>query len=130
MARAVLEGVAFNLRMILEILGKYTKVGDLIMIGGGTKGTTWLQIFADVWRHPLMVPRYLKEATSIGAAICGGVGIGAYPDFSAAEKLNPPVRTIEPDAEKSDIYDNLYKIFRDAYTQLKPVYKSLALAAR
>ncbi|MDR3077051.1 MAG: FGGY-family carbohydrate kinase [Synergistaceae bacterium] len=126
MARAVLEGVAFNLRMILEILGNYTKVGDLVMIGGGTKGETWLQILADVWRHPLMVPQYLEEATSFGAAVCGGIGIGAYPDFLVAEKFNPPVKVIEPDERKSDIYDKLYAIFRDAYTQLKPIYKSLA----
>jgi xylulokinase len=126
MARAVLEGVAFNLRMILEILGNFTEVGDLIMIGGGTTGATWLQIFADVWRRALKVPRYLEEATSIGAAICGGIGVGAYADFSVAEKLNPPIKVIEPDAEKSDIYDRLYEVFRDAYTQLKPIYKSLA----
>jgi xylulokinase len=126
MARAVLEGVAFNLRMILEILGNYTKVGDLVMIGGGTKGDVWLQILADVWRHPLMVPQYLEEATSIGAAICGGIGIGAYPDFLVAEKFNPPVRVIEPDESKSDIYDKLYKIFGEAYLRLKPIYKSLA----
>jgi xylulokinase len=126
MARAVLEGVAFNLRIILEILGNYTKVGDLVMIGGGVKGETWLHILADVWRHPLMLPQYLEEATSFGAAICGGIGIGVYPDFQVAEKFNPPVRIIEPDENKSDVYDKLYAIFRDAYLQLKPVYKSLA----
>jgi xylulokinase len=130
MARAVLEGVAFNLRTILEILGNYTEIGNLTMIGGGTKGAAWLEIFADVWRRTLEVPRYLEEATSIGAAICGGIGVGAYADFSVAEKLNPPVKVIEPDAEKSDIYDKLYEVFRDAYTQLKPIYKSLAGVAR
>ena len=130
MARAVLEGVAFNLRIILEILGHYTPVGDMVMIGGGVKGKTWLQIFADVWRRPLIVPQYLEEATSLGAAICGGIGIGAYPDFLVAEKLNPPERIIEPDESKSDIYDKLFVIFRDAYLRLKPIYKSLADFAR
>jgi xylulokinase len=130
MARAVLEGVAFNLRIILDILNGYEKIGGLIMTGGGTKGAAWLQIMADVWQRTLTVPQYLEEATSIGAAICGGVGTGAYPDFTVAEKLNPPVKEIKPDPEKEKIYDGLYRIFKDAYAGLKPIYKSLAEMAR
>lgn len=126
MARAVLEGVGFNLKIILDILEKYDIVRDIIMIGGGTKGETWLQILADIWQKPLLVPQYLEEATSMGAAICGGVGIGAYPDFLVAEKLNKPVKTIEPNKESAPVYNQIYGIFCDTYRQLKPIYQSLA----
>jgi len=72
------------------------------------------------------VPEYLEEATSMGAAICGGVGVGAYKDISIAETLNKPVRRIEPDKDTAKVYSELYEIFLDTYRQLKPIYKSLA----
>ena len=126
MARAVLEGVGFNLKAILDIFNEDSPVENVTMIGAGVKGDVWLQILADIWQRPLLVPRYLEEATSMGAAICGGVGVGIYDDFSVAEEMNMPVRCIEPDAGNAGVYDELYKVFTKAYTQLKPIYRSLA----
>ncbi len=96
------------------------------MIGGGTKGDTWLQILADIWQKPLLIPRYLEEATSMGAAICAGVGIGVFNSFAAAEKLNRPERVIEPDRSLAGGYARVYAVFREAYDRLKPIYQSLA----
>lgn len=127
-ARAVLEGVGFNLKAILNILGKGVDIEEIIMIGGGAKGDTWLQILADIWQKPLNVPQYLEEATSMGAAICGGVGIGAYPDYLVAEKLNKTVKTIIPRKENAAVYDRMYGLFNEAYNQLKPIYKSMSEA--
>ncbi len=126
MARAVLEGVGFNLKIILDILEEYAKIEDVIMIGGGTKGETWLQILSDIWQKPLLVPQYLEEATSMGAAICGGVGIGAYPDFLVAEKLNKPIKEIKPNKDLAETYSRMYSLFSDSYNQLKPIYQRLA----
>ena len=126
MARAVLEGVGFNLKIIMDILEKYDGINDVVMIGGGTKGDTWLQILADIWQKPLLIPQYLEEATSMGAAICGGVGIGVFDGFFVAEELNKPIRVIESNKEYADVYARYYKVFRDAYTQLKPIYEELA----
>ena len=126
MARAVLEGVGFNLKTIFDIFNDASPVDDIVMIGAGVKSDIWLQILSNIWQRPLLVPKYLEEATSMGAAICGGVGVGVYSDFSVAEELNKPVRRIEPDKEHADLYSELYSIFTDAYTQLKPVYQSLA----
>ncbi len=126
MARAVLEGVGYNLKTILDILEQYDKIEDVIMIGGGTKGRLWLQILSDIWQKPLSVPRYLEEATSMGAAICGGVGIGAYPDFTVAEQLNRPVDFLSPDPSKAGMYETAYGFFRRAYDRLKPLYQDMA----
>jgi len=126
MARAVLEGVGFNLRLILDIFEESAPIDDIIMIGAGVKGDIWLQILSNIWQRPLLVPGFLEEATSMGAAICGGVGVGIFNDFSVAEKMNKPVRCIEPDKTVTKAYNNLYRVFREAYMQLKPVYQSLA----
>jgi xylulokinase len=130
MARAVLEGVGCNLKIILNILENYAAVEEIVMIGGGAQGEIWLQIFADLWQKPLIVPQYLEEATSMGAAICGGVGIGAYSNFLVAEKFNKPVKTITPDKNNAEVYERIYGLFCETYHRLKPIYKSLASLAR
>ena len=126
MARAVLEGVGYNLKIILDILEEYCAIKDIIMIGGGVKGEIWLQILADIWQKPLLVPQYLEEATSMGAAICAGVGIGAYQDFQVAKRLNKTARVIQPDTCKAEIYSKMHELFCETYHRLKPIYKSLA----
>jgi len=127
-ARAVLEGVAFNLRIILEILEKGTKngIGEVILIGGGAKGDVWLQTLADVWQKPLAVPVFREEATSLGAAICGGVGIGAFEDFRVINKFNKIEKTIQPNAALAEKYLALFSIFDESYEGMKGVYKKLA----
>lgn len=126
MARAVMEGVGFNLRAILESLQEQVPVEALTMIGGGTKGRLWLQILSDIWQKPLSLPAYREEATSLGAAVCGGVGIGLYPDYHVAASMNPKVEELQPSREMSIRYQALYDAFNAAYAALKPVYCKLS----
>jgi xylulokinase len=141
-SRAILEGVGFNLKLILDILeselpgpGKGGP-GDLsppdpaaepvTMIGGGAKGETWLRILADIWQRPLAVPAYTEDATSLGAAVCGGIGLGAFKDFSVVKSFNPRLRVIEPRRDLAEPYRRLYAIFNRAYDQLAGVFHELA----
>jgi len=126
MARAVLEGVGFNLKVILDILEARQKTESLILIGGGAKGKVWPQILADIWGKPLKLPIYSEEATSLGAAVCGGVGIGMYPDYRVVKKFNRIVDIVRPDAARTEIYGRYYEIFDQAYEALRPVYERLA----
>ena len=125
MTRAVMEGVAFNLRLILEALDREDKIAQIRMIGGGANGKAWLQILADIWNKPIDIPVYLSEATSLGAAICAGVGIGMYPDFKVVHQINSIRETIQPNAKSKSCYDRLYEIFNLSYQQLKPIYQQL-----
>lgn len=125
-SRAVLEGVGFNLKVILDILEKQQSIDELILIGGGAKGQIWLRILADIWQKRILVPKYREEATSMGAAICGGVGVGMYESFKAAEKLNPVEKVIEPDPALKERYGMLYDIFNDTYAALEKSYGQLA----
>lgn len=124
-SRAILEGVGYNLKVILDILQKKQEIAELILIGGGAKGRLWLQILADIWQKRILVPAYLEEATSMGAAVCAGVGIGMYPDFSVMEKFNRIESVIEPNAENAGLYDEMYGIFNASYEALCDVYGRL-----
>ena len=127
-SRAMLEGVAFALKDILGILEQGTPGGlsEIVLIGGGAKAEVWLQILADIWQKTLLVPIYREEATSLGAAVCGGVGIGAFEDFGAISKFNRIEKTIKPNPAHAEKYGALYSIFDDSYQSLREIYKKLA----
>jgi xylulokinase len=123
--RSVLEGVAFNLKVIKDIFEKFVPINDIILIGGGAKGRVWVQIMADIWQKTILIPEYLEEATSMGAAVCGGVGIGAFPDFTVVSRFNEIKAVIRPREEYREVYGRLYQVFNRAYEALVPVYGML-----
>jgi xylulokinase len=95
------------------------------VIGGGAKSALWRQILADVLGIPVQKLELLEEATSLGAAIAGGVGVGVLPDFAAAQRIVKVSETLEPRKEARDVYDTQYETFKDAYAALVPIYPKL-----
>ncbi|HOT92754.1 MAG TPA: xylulokinase [Anaerolineae bacterium] len=127
MLRAVLEGVTMNLCLTLDAFREQgARVDAMRLIGGGAKGRLWNQIMADVYGLPIHRLALLDEATSMGAALAGGVGVGLYPGFEMATTMNPSVETIEPNPRAQAVYAELYPLFQETYKALVPVYKRLA----
>ncbi|HEY5562969.1 MAG TPA: xylulokinase [Clostridiaceae bacterium] len=125
MYRSVLEGVGYNLKVIMDVFNEEMPLKEVIVIGGGAKSKVWLQILADIWQKNILVPKFLEEATSMGAAICGGVGIKAFPDFKVINKFNKIDYEIFPRLEYKERYDKLFKLFNDTYEALIPIYRKL-----
>ncbi|MBI3360116.1 MAG: xylulokinase [Chloroflexi bacterium] len=124
--RAVLEGISMNLRTILQsFLDAGAKIDEITLIGGGVKGALWRRILADVFGRPVLVPRLLDEATSLGAAVAGGVGVGLFEDFSAVNRFIEIVDRHEPDPAARAVYDRVYPAFLAAYDALVPVFDRL-----
>jgi len=130
MTRAVLEGVGYNLKVILDILRTQYPMETLTMIGGGAKGMTWLRILSDIWQTKLELPLYREEATSMGAAVAGGVSIGLYKDYSVIERMNPVTESVEPNAALRDTYARTFDLFNETYEALKPIYARMAQEKR
>ena len=127
LTRAVLEGVVLNQRIILDALeSQGARVDEMCVIGGGAQSSLWLQIMADLYGKRVLKPRLLQEATSLGAAIAGGVGVGLFKDFRAAEKMIQIVDTHDPDPEAHERYERLYAVFQSAYRALVPVFEEIA----
>jgi len=125
--RAVLEGITMNLRVILDAFRQQgTRIDAMRVIGGGASGRIWNQIMADVYGMPVHRLAILEEATSMGAALVGGVGVGLYPDFSMIETMNHIAGTVLPDPKAQAIYDRMYPIFNKIYTALVPIYEDIA----
>ncbi|MCE5258348.1 MAG: xylulokinase [Chloroflexi bacterium] len=127
MTRAVLEGVAFNLRLILDAFREQGAVfPSLRIIGGGARSALWRQIMADILEVPLQRPRLLAEATSLGAAVAAGVGVGLFKGYEAASELVPLEPGEQPDPTTYPRYRELYALFARAYHALEPIYTALA----
>jgi xylulokinase len=127
MIRAVLEGITYNLRVILEALQPQDEpFASMRVIGGGANSAVWRQILADIYGLPVQRTHLLAEATSLGAALAGGIGIGLYPDIYLAETLTPIVDTTLPNPALKPRYDRAYAFFNHAYEAFLPLYTELA----
>ena len=128
MARAVLEGVTLNLRLILDALcSQGLSIPAMRLIGGGARLPLWRQILADVLGLPILLPDLLAEATSLGAAIAGGIGVGLYPDFSVARRFVQTHPAEQPDPERQARYATLRPGFQAAYRALTPLVQAASV---
>ncbi|MCL2056870.1 MAG: xylulokinase [Oscillospiraceae bacterium] len=119
MMRAVMEGVGYNLKIILDIISRENPAEKITAIGGGAKSGVWVQILADIWQKPIEVLEYTEEATSMGAAICAGKAIGAFSGFDQIYSCNRPVKLVKPRAENAVTYSKLYGLFGKLYNALE-----------
>ncbi len=127
LTRAVLEGVAFNLKLILDaLLSQGMEVDAMRLIGGGARSPVWRQILADVYNLPILRLSLDAEATALGAAVAGGIGVGLFPDFSVVRDIVPATPAEQPDPGRHAHYQALYELFQQTYAALEPIYERLA----
>jgi len=125
--RAVLEGVTMNLRVILDAFrAQGTDIDAMRLIGGGARGAAWNQIMANVYGLPVQRLDILEEATSMGAALVGGVAVGIYPDFDMIHQMNAIAATILPEPAAQASYERMLPIFNRLYEALLPAYADIA----
>jgi D-xylulose kinase len=126
--RAVLEGVAFEIRKNMEV---FKEIGitpkELKLTGGGSRSDLWNQIFTDVLGIAC-VRNVIEEATSLGAAILAASGAGLFPDIArAAENLCKIDKKWLPHEDRSNFYEKMYKFSYRLYNFLEEnsLYKKL-----
>ena len=95
------------------------------MIGGGARNKIWQQILCDIFNVPVNVPNYLEEATSMGAAITAGVGVGAFDSFDVVDKFIKITDRNLPDRENNEKYRKTKELFEEAYISLVPLFEKL-----
>ena len=126
--RAILEGIAYALREATERVESRsaTRVTELRVAGGGSQSDAAMQLTADVFGLPAARP-HVYEASGLGAAIDGAVGLGLHPDFpTAVREMTRLGRTFEPNPEARATYDRLYReVYRAMYERLRPLYTKI-----
>ncbi len=127
MTRAIYEGVAYNLRWVLDSMDELYRFrpDPLRVIGGGARGRPWLQIIADVTGRTLESVAHPQEAGAIGAGLLAAVGLGVYPSVEAVKSRLQPDFVARPNPALLPVYDPLYDAFRETYRSLRGLYRRL-----
>ena len=124
--RAVLEGVCFHLRWMLERQAKKVPTSDLVrFVGGGALSPVTAQILADVTGRTVQTTASPQNAGSVGAAAVAAVGLGIAPDLDAVGTLIPPERTFTPNPGNRAAYDKNYAVFQKLYAANKAHFRAL-----
>lgn len=120
MLRACMEGVALSLRHNLEIAEEAgAEVDVLRAMGGSANSLLWTQIKADITGKQIVVPSS-DTATTLGAAILAGVGVGFYESYEEAVALTvKETRSHTPNKENKEVYDKTYETYLQLYESLK-----------
>ncbi len=126
MARSVLEGITMNLGYIVNIFRQHVPIETITVIGGGAQSAFWRQMMADIYDCKIETLNFQEEATSMGAAVIGGVGAGLLPGFEVINRFIKVVDSVEPNSENQKRYRQLQPIFEQTYLSLKEVYGKLA----
>jgi xylulokinase len=120
--RSVMEGVTLNLGIILDIFRARTPISQITVIGGGAKGDVWRRIMADVYQAEILMPDYLEEATSMGAAIIGGVGCGVFKDFDVADRFIRITDRVRADPGTAAVYAQAKALLNESYDSLAHLF--------
>ena len=120
MLRAVLEGICFHLRWMLEVQEKKTKTSEPIrFVGGGALSPVTCQMLADITGRTIETVENTKDVGAIGAAMLAAVGSGAFTSLSDAAKLVAVNGTYRPDPSTKAVYDRNFRVFRKLYAANK-----------
>ena len=110
--RAGMEGVALNLRLRLDLLRKYTRLEDeILLVGGAARSRLYLRILADAFNTRIVKTNIDQDAGALGAAALAAVGCGLWDGFEKIDEIHKTVEVVEPDRANNQVYEKLLPVF-------------------
>ncbi|HEX7555009.1 MAG TPA: gluconokinase [Leptolinea sp.] len=125
-SRALIEGVAFRLKSIYNVLKENGEdIQQIRTSGGFTKSRLWLQIVSSALNHDLVIPEW-GETSSLGAALWVLLGDGVVFSIENLGDLIPIRESYQPVSKDVDTYNHLYDIYSGLYQALRPSFDQIA----
>jgi xylulokinase len=126
MGRAVLEGVAFNLRWVLERVDRFAKrkSSHVVFYGGGALSALWSQILADILKVPVHQVKDPEYAATRGNALLGFHRLGMLELESIGQHI-PIAAVHEPRPELAPLYDAMFTQFVRVFRKNRDVFHAL-----
>ena len=130
LCRALVEGIAFRLKNLQEIL---TEVGvdirEITASGGFTQSDFWLQVVTDALNREVVVPRW-GETSCRGAAFWAMLAAGKAKNLEALAEYVPPGKACSPNRATAALYDRIYPLHIKLYQALKDNFNDVARLQR
>ncbi|MBQ7669224.1 MAG: hypothetical protein IJS45_00715 [Clostridia bacterium] len=113
-ARAVMEGVAFEARSVLEEFSRAgMKIDRLMMTGGAAKSDVWTKIVGNITGCTILRPTE-RETCCLGAAETAFVGAGVYPDYDACRRVMVKTEPLGENAgDEIVFYNEKYERYKE-----------------
>ena len=112
-AKAVLEGIAMEMRLAEEAIAEVAELGDTVrFVGGGASGKALLSVFADVWNKNIEKSSVGRQCATLGAAALAFVACGIWKDYNVLYALHKVEGHFQPNAKNASIYNTLMQRFR------------------
>ena len=114
--RAVLEGVCYALKEVLEIVeDSEHPIGQIQVSGGFTGSQFWMQMLANITQKQVCVMQ-TEDASAIGAVHLALKSLGIISDYASLE--HPHGNLIQP-SDHSSLYQRNFFIYKKIYPNLK-----------
>jgi len=128
--RAMMEGIAYEIRKILETLAEVgIEPRELVLMGGGAKTPTWARIKANVLKKEVIIPEILDAALAGDAALVSyATGLSASFEEAVARFFRERGR-IKPDPKVAEIYDKYYALYEKLVSSVESLYTELSQIA-
>jgi xylulokinase len=126
LSRAVLEGVAFNARWLLDAVEGFVRrpFPSLRILGGGAQSDLWCQIHADVLGRRLERVAEPTYGNLRGAALFAAISLERM-SLDDVRGLVRVTDTFEPDTAARTVYEPMYAEFKQFYSRLHASYARL-----
>jgi xylulokinase len=117
--RALLEGVAMEMRLNVEILDRAgLRIREFLAIGGGAKNRALTQLKADVLDRPITTLA-VTEAGCLGVALLAcAADTGAKPQDLAGTWVKRQ-DVVEPDPKRAKVYREKFGVYQTVYPCMK-----------
>ncbi len=126
MIRAVLEGICYHLRWLLECEMKKVKTSDTIrFVGGGALSPVTCQMLADITGRTIETVRNSQEVGGIGTALVVAAGIKGVDVLELARQLIKAEHVYTPNPENREVYERNYRVFKKLYKANASNFKEL-----
>ena len=104
LARAALEGIAFQVADVLEVMkaDSHIALNELRVDGGASANNLLMQFQADILGVPVVRPK-IVETTALGAAYLAGLAVGFWKDQVEVEKTWQTERVFEPQKSRDEV---------------------------
>jgi xylulokinase len=126
MIRAVVEGLAYNKRMLLEAQAKKVEPSaSLRFVGGGALSDEICRILADVSGRAVEAVVDPQNVGAAGAALVAAWGLGRFPDLDRAAGAVKVRARFEPDPAARSAHERNYAAFKELYKATGRLFRML-----
>ena len=126
MVRAALEGIVYNLYLVMLQIKKMSGEPKAIQATGGfARSELWRQMLADIFEQKVTIPQSF-ESSCLGAAVIGMLSLKLTTDLNIVKKMVGKTNVHQPNPANFTIYRELLPIWIRVGQSLAGEYQSIA----